>query len=63
VTTRTKGAGLGLAIVARVIEDHGGLIELDDAPSPGPGAVVRFVLPKRIEDPPDSSVEHGQGAP
>ena len=50
VTTRTKGAGLGLAIVARIIEDHGGLIELDDAPGGGPGAVVRFVLPKRGED-------------
>ena len=55
VTTRTKGAGLGLAIVARVVEDHGGLIELDDAPGPGPGAVVRFVLPKRGEDPPETA--------
>lgn len=52
VTTRVKGAGLGLAIVARIVEDHGGLIELDDAPAPGPGAIVRFVLPKRGEDPP-----------
>jgi two-component system nitrogen regulation sensor histidine kinase NtrY len=51
VTTRAKGAGLGLAIVARVIEDHGGLIELDDAPGPSAGAVVRFVLPKRVEEP------------
>jgi two-component system nitrogen regulation sensor histidine kinase NtrY len=50
VTTRNKGAGLGLAIVARIVEDHGGLIELDDAPGSGPGAVVRFVLPKRGED-------------
>jgi two-component system nitrogen regulation sensor histidine kinase NtrY len=49
VTTRAKGAGLGLAIVARIVEDHGGLIELDDAPT-GPGAVVRFVLPKSLED-------------
>ncbi len=48
VTTRAKGTGLGLAIVSRIIEDHGGLIELDDSPNP-PGAVVRFVLPKRSE--------------
>ncbi len=63
VTTRTKGAGLGLAIVARIIEDHGGLIELDDAPGGGPGAVVRFVLPKRGEDAIDTAAENGAGAP
>jgi two-component system nitrogen regulation sensor histidine kinase NtrY len=62
VTTRTKGAGLGLAIVARIIEDHGGLIELDDAPGGGPGAVVRFVLPKRGEDAIDPAAEIGAGA-
>ena len=62
VTTRTKGAGLGLAIVARIIEDHGGLIELDDAPGGGPGAVVRFVLPKRGEEAIDPAAEHGAGA-
>ncbi|MDX2277146.1 MAG: PAS domain-containing sensor histidine kinase [Hyphomonadaceae bacterium] len=62
VTTRTKGSGLGLAIVARVIEDHGGLIELDDAPGPAPGAVVRFVLPKGLEETVEATVEHGQGA-
>ncbi len=61
VTTRSKGHGLGLAIVARIIEDHGGLIELDDAPGPGPGAIVRFVLPKRNE-PTDPPAEHGAGA-
>ncbi|MEZ5996713.1 MAG: PAS domain-containing sensor histidine kinase [Hyphomonadaceae bacterium] len=62
VTTRVKGAGLGLAIVARIVEDHGGLIELDDAPGGGPGAVVRFVLPKRGEDIIEPAAEHGAGA-
>jgi two-component system nitrogen regulation sensor histidine kinase NtrY len=62
VTTRTKGAGLGLAIVARIVEDHGGLIELDDAPGGSSGAVVRFVLPKRGEDAIDTAAEHGAGA-
>ena len=47
VTTRAKGTGLGLAIVRRVIEDHGGALELDDAPPPGPGALVRLILPKQ----------------
>ena len=63
VTTRTKGTGLGLAIVARVVEDHGGLIELDDAPGPGPGAVVRFVLPKRGEEPLEQSADTRAGVP
>jgi two-component system nitrogen regulation sensor histidine kinase NtrY len=62
VTTRVKGSGLGLAIVARIIEDHGGLIELDDAPGQGPGAVVRFVLPKRADDTFEAAAEHGAGA-
>jgi two-component system, NtrC family, nitrogen regulation sensor histidine kinase NtrY len=63
VTTRSKGSGLGLAIVARIVEDHGGLIELDDAPGPAPGAIVRFVLPKRGEETSDPPAEHGAGEP
>src|SRR5262249_21359998 len=31
VTTRQKGTGLGLAIVQRITEQHGGVLELDDA--------------------------------
>lgn len=62
VTTRTKGSGLGLAIVARIVEDHGGLIELDDAPGQSPGAIVRFVLPKRADDTFEAAAEHGAGA-
>ena len=33
VTTRQKGTGLGLAIVNRITEQHGGVLELDDAPA------------------------------
>lgn len=61
VTTRAKGAGLGLAIVARIIEDHGGLIELDDPPGSATGAVVRFVLPKRSEEANDAATENRAG--
>lgn len=44
MTTRSDGTGLGLPIVAKVIEDHGGRLELLDAPS-GRGACVRLIIP------------------
>ncbi|MGA9601818.1 MAG: PAS domain-containing sensor histidine kinase [Methylocystis sp.] len=44
MTTRTEGTGLGLPIVAKIVEDHGGRLELLDAPS-GRGACVRILLP------------------
>jgi hypothetical protein len=48
VTTRAKGTGLGLAIVQKIVEQHRGTLELDDAPQrPGRerGARVRVLLP------------------
>jgi two-component system nitrogen regulation sensor histidine kinase NtrY len=44
MTTRSDGTGLGLPIVAKIIEDHGGRLELLDAPA-GRGACVRMLLP------------------
>lgn len=41
---QSPGAGLGMAIVARVIAGHGGQIQLQDRP--GGGLVVRLVLGK-----------------
>jgi two-component system nitrogen regulation sensor histidine kinase GlnL len=32
VTTKSKGSGLGLAVVAKIINDHGGVIEFDSQP-------------------------------
>ncbi len=49
MTTRADGTGLGLPIVAKIIEDHGGRLELLDAPS-GRGACVRLILPLAEND-------------
>ncbi|MFN3944461.1 MAG: ATP-binding protein [Allosphingosinicella sp.] len=42
MTTRAKGTGLGLAIVKKIVEEHFGRIEFDDAA--GGGTLVRFVF-------------------
>jgi two-component system, NtrC family, nitrogen regulation sensor histidine kinase GlnL len=42
VTTKRNGSGLGLALVARVIGDHGGIIEFDSQPR---RTIFRVFLP------------------
>ncbi|WP_188914938.1 sensor histidine kinase [Salinarimonas ramus] len=49
MTTREKGTGLGLPIVAKIFEEHGGGVELRDNPA-GRGAWVRLWFP--VEDAP-----------
>ncbi|MGP9822240.1 sensor histidine kinase [Salinarimonas sp. NSM] len=44
MTTREKGTGLGLPIVAKIFEEHGGGVELRDNPE-GRGAWVRLWFP------------------
>ena len=50
MTTRDGGTGLGLPIVAKIFEEHGGGVELLDNPA-GRGARVRLWFPL---DPPDN---------
>lgn len=49
MTTREKGTGLGLAIVQKIAEQHGGNLQLRDAPKrngSGGGACIRIDFPE-----------------
>lgn len=45
-TTKRKGTGLGLAICRKIVEEHGGSITIEDAPTGGARFVLRF--PTRV---------------
>jgi two-component system nitrogen regulation sensor histidine kinase GlnL len=65
VTTKRNGTGLGLALVAKVIGDHGGIIEFDSQPR---RTVFRVFLPvvapapqPPVEPAPTEAAQHGIG--
>jgi len=60
VTTKRHGTGLGLALVAKVIGDHGGVIEFDSQPR---RTVFRVFLPisTRGGITPAEAAQHGSG--
>ncbi len=48
VTTKTKGTGLGLAIVKKIVEEHGGLVWLENNPGGGACAIIRLPLTEQF---------------
>jgi signal transduction histidine kinase len=44
-TTKEEGTGLGLSIASRIMEEHGGRLELADTPPPGTTFVITLPIP------------------
>jgi signal transduction histidine kinase len=42
-TTKSNGVGLGLAIVSKIVDEHGGRVEIES--EPGKGTIARVLLP------------------
>jgi signal transduction histidine kinase len=49
-TTKTKGTGLGMAIAQRIVEAHGGVLEI--GAENGPGTEIILTLPRDDNDTP-----------
>ncbi|MCV0396856.1 MAG: nitrogen regulation protein NR(II) [Rhizobiaceae bacterium] len=56
ITTKTNGSGLGLALVAKIVGEHGGVIECD---SSSRGATFRVLMPAFNEQPGINPGAHG----
>lgn len=44
VTTKTKGTGLGLSVVQKIVDNHGGRVEV--VSEPGKGSTFKVILPR-----------------
>ena len=51
VTSKPSGSGLGLALVAKIVGDHGGLIEVDSRPGRTDFRLCLPVLNEHDSDP------------
>jgi two-component system nitrogen regulation sensor histidine kinase GlnL len=59
ITTKTNGSGLGLALVAKIVGEHGGIVECDSGPK---ATTFRILLPAWKEVPlgPNEADERGR---
>ncbi|MBZ0171911.1 MAG: GHKL domain-containing protein, partial [Phycisphaerales bacterium] len=48
VTTKTRGTGLGLAIVRKIIEEHGGVVWLENKSDTGARIIIRLPSSTRV---------------
>ncbi|MDP6184328.1 MAG: ATP-binding protein, partial [Gammaproteobacteria bacterium] len=44
VTNKTRGTGLGLAIVKKIVEEHGGIVSLENNRGAGAAAIIRLPI-------------------
>ena len=57
ITTKTKGTGLGLAIVKKIIEEHGGMVWMENnTPDAGASAIIRLPLDTSVNNNDDSNM-------
>ncbi|GHD09434.1 nitrogen regulation protein NR(II) [Tianweitania populi] len=59
ITTKINGSGLGLALVAKLVGEHGGVIECDSTPR---GTSFRILMPAWKDDHPRQSFSDGNQA-
>jgi two-component system, NtrC family, nitrogen regulation sensor histidine kinase GlnL len=57
VTTKPNGSGLGLALVAKIVGEHGGIIECDSTPR---GTTFRVLMPAWRETPDGAEGNNGK---
>ncbi len=51
VTTKQHGVGLGLSIVSKIVDDHGGVLRLESSSAPGACFTVFFPLEQSSQSP------------